>query len=122
MQRPLLSKMQVAWPAGNSGVVAFFEPQNGKNGTLAIELSSDQPLTSVYKSPSANSLTGNPVVGITTHISFNSSAVLNVPILGSIRTIRDFTEGPSILVPEIQSAIKHAVTPDGSATLSSKSN
>jgi hypothetical protein len=35
-------------------------------------------------------------------VSFNSSAVLTVPILGSIRTIRDFTEGPSILVPEIQ--------------------
>ena len=38
-------------------------------------------------------------------IHFNSSAVLTIPILGSIRTIRDFTEGPSILVDSIQDAI-----------------
>lgn len=31
---------------------------------------------------------------------------MNVFILGSIRTIRDFTEGPSILYPEIQNATK----------------
>lgn len=50
-------------------------------------------------------MAGSPVVGISTKVRFNSTAVLNVPILGSIRTIRDFTEGPSILVPVIQSAI-----------------
>ncbi|KAJ9624943.1 hypothetical protein H2203_004894 [Taxawa tesnikishii (nom. ined.)] len=32
--------------------------------------------------------------------------MMTVAILGSIRTIRDFTEGPSILVPEIQDAIR----------------
>lgn len=58
------------------------------------------------------------MVGISTHIHFNSSAVLTVPILGSIRTIRDFTEGPSILVPEIQNAIKFSETGDGGALLS----
>lgn len=56
--------------------------------------------------PTTNSLTGSPMVGIRTQIRFNSTAVLTVPILGSIRNIRDFTEGPSILVPEIQDAIQ----------------
>lgn len=57
-------------------------------------------------------------MGISTDITFNSSAVLTVPILGSIRTIRDFTEGPSILVPLIQNAIKFSEMGDGGALLS----
>ena len=100
-------RLLVAWPAGNSGVVAFFAPQNGVNGTLGIELvngTSDQPLSPVYEPRNSTSDSGNPRVGISTLISFNFSAILTVPILGSIRTIRDFVEGPSLLVPEIQNA------------------
>lgn len=46
-----------------------------------------------------------PFVGVQGVLSFNSSATLTVAILGSVRTIRDFTEGPSLLQPEIQDAI-----------------
>lgn len=99
-------------------MVAFFSPKNGKNGTLGIELGSDQPLSGIHIPPNSTSLTGSPVVGISTKITFNSSAVLTVPILGSIRTIRDFTEGPSILVPEIQNAIKFSGSANGGALLS----
>lgn len=100
-------RLLVAWPAGNSGVVAFFAPQNGVNGSLGIELvngTSDQPLSPVYNPNTSDSASGNPRVGINALLRLNSSAVLTVPILGSIRTIRDFTEGPSILIPEIQNA------------------
>lgn len=100
-------RLLVAWPAGNSGVVAFFAPQNGVNGSLGIELvngTSDQPLSPVYDPNTSDSASGNPRVGINALLRLNSSAVLTVPILGSIRTIRDFTEGPSILIPEIQNA------------------
>src|SRR4030081_3304730 len=31
-------RLLVAWPAGNSGVVSFFEPANGVNGTLSLTL------------------------------------------------------------------------------------
>lgn len=100
-------RLLVAWPAGNSGTVAFFAPQNGVNGSLGIELvngTSDQPLAPIYDSDTSDSVSGNARVGVSALIRFNSSAVLTVPILGSIRTIRDFTEGPSILIPEIQNA------------------
>jgi hypothetical protein len=100
-------RLLVAWPAGNSGTVAFFAPQNGVNGSLGIEVvngTSDQPLSPVYDPDTSSSASGNARVGVSALISFNSSAMLTVPILGSIRTIRDFTEGPSILVPEIQNA------------------
>lgn len=113
-------RLLVAWPAGNSGTVAFFAPQNGVNGSLAIEVvngTSDQPLSPVYDADTSSSISGNARVGVSALIRFNSSAVLTVPILGSIRTIRDFTEGPSILIPAIQNATSLQVE-DGTATFS----
>lgn len=107
-------RLLVAWPAGNSGVVTFFAPESGINGSLAIMLINDtaaSPITSVSES-------STDTVGITGLISFNSSAVLAVTILGSIRTIRDFTEGPSLLRPEIQSAIKYESFQDGGVKMS----
>lgn len=105
-------RLVVAWPAGNSGIAAFFLPQDGPNGTLAIELVNSTigtPL-SVYKQtsnvPNGSNSSDYPSVGVQGILSFNSSAVLTVPILGSVRTIRDFTEGPSLLRPIIQDAIK----------------
>lgn len=47
-----------------------------------------------------------PSVGVKGVLRFNESATLAVPILGSIRTIRDFTEGGSILRPEFQDSIR----------------
>lgn len=102
-------RLLVAWPAGNSGAVAFFAPRNGVNGTLAIELvngSATQPLSGVYEPASSESLTGYPRVGISTLVRLNSSAILTLPILGSVRTMRDFIEGPSLLVPNIQNAVR----------------
>jgi len=84
--------------------VAFFSPQNGVNGSLAITVenstTSQGTLSPIYQGNG----TGVPLVGVSGSIRINSSAVLSVAILGSIRTIRDFTEGPSILVPSIQNA------------------
>ncbi|KAK3117370.1 hypothetical protein LTR53_001360 [Teratosphaeriaceae sp. CCFEE 6253] len=114
-------RLLVAWPAGNSGVVAFFLPQNGVNGSLGIGLvngTSDQPLSGVNIPANDSSLTGNPRVGISTLVEFNSSAVLTVALLGSVRTLRDFTEGPSILIPVVQDAIVFSSTSDGGAVLS----
>lgn len=114
-------RLLVAWPAGNSGVVGFFKPQNGVNGSLAIRLengTSTFPLQGAYVEPEEDSLSGHPFVGISTLVNFNSSAVLTVPIMGSIRNIRDFTEGPSLVYPVIQDAIQWNETDDGGVLLS----
>jgi hypothetical protein len=111
-------RLIVAWPAGNSGACAFFEPQNGVNGSLGIDLIPSPigtNLTPVYI-PSSDSQ--YPSVGVKGGLRFNSSAVLTVPILGSVRTIRDFTEGPSLLRPIIQDAIVLKSTENGGAALS----
>jgi len=97
-------RLIVAWPAGNSGICTFFQPQNGQNGTLGIQLINSTlgtPLTA-YRSGSSDSY---PNVGVQGAISFNASTTLTIPILGSVRTIRDFTEGPSLLQPSIQNAV-----------------
>ncbi|KAL2862628.1 uncharacterized protein BJX67DRAFT_385435 [Aspergillus lucknowensis] len=114
-------RLIVAWPGGNSGVCAFFAPQSGINGSLAISLVNStigDPISGIHAKPSPGFATDAPVVGVRGVMRFNASAVLTVPILGSIRTIRDFVEGPSILYPEIQDAIAFSTGPDGSISLS----
>lgn len=114
-------RLLVAWPAGNSGVVSFFKPRDGENGTLAIRLenrTSNFELQGAYADPASDSLSGLPYVGVTTLVNFNSSAVLAVPIMGRIRNIRDFTEGPSLVYAVIQDAIEWTATSDGGALLS----
>jgi hypothetical protein len=111
-------RLIVAWPAGASGVCAFFQPQNGPNGSLAIELVNSTlgaPLGPVYRTTQASE---TPFVGVQGVLAFNSSATLTVPILGSIRTIRDFTEGPSLLRPIIQDAINVTRSNGTGATIS----
>ena len=110
-------RLIIALPAGNSGFATYFAPQNGKNGTLAIALVNStlgQPLTSVANTTAG---TSPSIAGVSGVLSFNSSAVLTVPILGSVRTIRDFTEGPSLLQPQIQDAIKFSTYQANGASL-----
>lgn len=115
-------RLVVAWPAGNSGVCTYFAPQNGVNGSLSIEVVNStvgNPIAATYDNNTISSDTNDtiPFYGVTGTIRFNSSAVLTVPILGSIRTIRDFVEGASILQPQIQDAINVTSLANGGASL-----
>ena len=96
---------------------AFFQPQNGNNGSLSIELVNStigEPLAPVYHQEAGSK---HPSVGVKGVLHFNSSATLTVPILGSIRAIRDFTEGGSILRPEFQDSIHVNSFSSGGASL-----
>ncbi|KAL6917308.1 hypothetical protein FSST1_008803 [Fusarium sambucinum] len=111
-------RLIVAWPAGNSGICTFFKPQSKKNGTLAIEL-----INSTVGSPLGviNHIDEDseyPFVGVEGVLSFNTSANLTVAILGSIRNIRDFTEGPSILSLMIQNATNITRAKNGGVLIS----
>ncbi|KAF2841875.1 glycogen debranching enzyme [Patellaria atrata CBS 101060] len=100
-------RLLVAWPAGNSGVVAFFAPQNGVEGSLTLKLVNEtdgDALSAVYETATQSG--DNPQVGVQGTIELNTSASLDITILGSIRSIRDYTEGGAILRPEIQDTIK----------------
>ncbi|KAG4271553.1 hypothetical protein FPRO04_10844 [Fusarium proliferatum] len=111
-------RLIVAWPAGNSGICTFFQPQDEKNGTLAIELVNStlgSPLGVVNREEKGSDY---PYVGVEGVLSFNSSANLTVSILGSIRNIRDFTEGPSIINPVIQYATNVTTVKNGGVLIS----
>lgn len=101
-------RLLVAWPAGNSGLVVYFEPTDGVNGTLTPTLanssSTGEALDPIYESVEG----GNPMVGVSGSINFNVPATLTVAVLGSIRTIRDFAEGPSILDPDVQGGLQYS--------------
>jgi hypothetical protein len=53
---------------------------------------------------------------VTGTVNFNDSAVLTLPLLGSIRTIRDFAEGGNTS-PEIQDSLEFRQTDNGGATI-----
>lgn len=111
-------RLIVAWPAGNSGACAFFEPRNGKNGSLSLKLinsSNGSPLRPIYRTESGSHY---PRVGVKGIIRLNASAVLTIPILGSVRTIRDFVEGPSLLAPKIQDTVEFRSKTNGGVVLS----
>ncbi|KAJ5587045.1 uncharacterized protein N7459_002810 [Penicillium hispanicum] len=103
-----------------TAVPAYTSPQNGINGTLSIELINStvgNPLGPVYNASSSSPFSNTPSVGVQGILRFNSSATLALPILGSIRTIRDVVEGPSIVYPTIQDAFKLSSFSDCSASL-----
>jgi hypothetical protein len=111
-------RLIVAWPAGNSGICTFFQPQDEKNGTLAIELVNStlgSPLGVINREDKDSDY---PYVGVEGVLSFNSSANLTVAILGSIRNIRDFTEGPSIINQVIQNATNFTRMKNGGVLIS----
>ncbi|KAF2824678.1 hypothetical protein CC86DRAFT_407839 [Ophiobolus disseminans] len=90
-------RLLVAWPAGNSGAFAQFESGSGQAGSLSVTAKSDgsksgEAFDPIYEAGSG----GNPRVGVTSVLHFNDSAILAVPILGSIRSLREFAEGGKI--------------------------
>ena len=82
-------RLIVAWPAGNSGAMAYFAPESGQ-GSLNISLEESGNGETVQP------LNASDRVGVSASINFNTTARLTQPILGSIRAIRDQTEGSGI--------------------------
>ncbi|KAI1483602.1 carbohydrate-binding module family 52 protein [Daldinia eschscholtzii] len=107
--RIISPRLLIAWPAGNSGIVLYFSPESGINGTLGLRLEN---------LPGVNRTLDPLIGGVSGILSLNSSATLDLAILGSIRTIREFVEGPSTLSPKIQNAIDILTLPDGGIQLS----
>jgi hypothetical protein len=106
--RTVKPRLLVAWPAGNSGALALFAAESGQEDALKIALEKSGDADAV------ESLNESDRVGISGTISFNVAARLTVPILGSIRSIRDETEGSGVS-EDFQNSFGFAVNGDGSA-------
>lgn len=108
-------RLLVAWPAGNSGLVAYFEPTDGAKGSLTPSLknltTSGETLDPIYQPVEGS----NPRIGVAGSINFNKPAKLTTAVLGSIRSLRDFTEGGR-LDQEVQGGLRYSGS-DVSATI-----
>ncbi|KAH7371704.1 hypothetical protein BKA66DRAFT_551495 [Pyrenochaeta sp. MPI-SDFR-AT-0127] len=103
-------RLLVAWPAGNSGALALFAPESGQDGTLGIKLEK------TASGESLDPISESARVGVSGVLNFNDTARLTVPILGSIRTIRDFTEGGRTN-QDFQGSFGFSLSEDGGATI-----
>ena len=98
-------------------MAAFFKPQNGNDDSVTISLrnsSAGHELDGIYDRKGS----GNPVVGVRGLVTLSSSATLNLTILGSIRTMRDYIDGGRTLQPVVQDAIEYKDLGQGSAGVS----
>ncbi|KAI4678823.1 hypothetical protein J4E81_010551 [Alternaria sp. BMP 2799] len=102
-------RLIVAWPAGNSGAMAYFAPESGQ-GSLNISLEESGSGETV------EALNASDRVGVSASINFNTTARLTQPILGSIRAIRDQTEGSGVS-QDFQNNFGFAINEDGSASI-----
>lgn len=100
-------RLLVAWPAGNSGAAAYFEAED--KGLLGLRLenstSNGEVLETVNEPAEDGAENENPRVGVKGLIHFDTPALLTLPILGSIRSIRDYSEGGGVLSPDVQNAV-----------------
>ena len=103
-------RLLFAWPAGNSGAALFFTSEDSKDDTPILKFKAGphgRVLDSVKYKHDDSSRSGLPSVGVSGFIEVSSSAFLraNLAILGSIRTIRDYTEGHGTLNQHVQNSI-----------------
>lgn len=101
-------RLLIAWPAGNSGAAAYFQAENN-NTYLGLRLenttSDGEVLETVNEPPADETRNENRRVGVKGLVHFDTPALLTLPILGSIRSIRDYSEGGGILSPDVQNAV-----------------
>ncbi|KAL4423920.1 hypothetical protein ABPG75_001221 [Micractinium tetrahymenae] len=94
----------VGFPEANSGAVAYFNSTVGQSTDLNITL--DNGTLASVEVPGRGA-------GLTGVLTFNRDATLYRAIVGSIRTVRDYVEGPRIIRP----IFAHTTTQEGDAVV-----
>lgn len=108
-ESPALHRLLFAWPAGNSGAAVFFKPVETEDSDLGIELKTGphgRTLDAIKYESDYASRSGCPSVGVSGLVEFSNTAILSLAILGSVRSIRDYTEGNGILNPKVQAGVR----------------
>ena len=109
-ESPTQHRLLFAWPAGNSGAALFFTSEDAEDDAPILKFKAGphgRVLNSVKYEPEDSSRSGLPSVGVSGLLGVSNSVVLraNLAILGSIRTIRDYTEGHGTLNQHVQTSI-----------------
>ncbi|KAJ9106821.1 hypothetical protein QFC19_002949 [Naganishia cerealis] len=89
------SRLIVAFPQGNTGFLTYFIPSNSSTSTPLQVVPDIKTLTSVTFAE-ASTKNGTNQTGVACNLSFNDDMSLGVTLIGSIRTVRDYTEGAGL--------------------------
>ena len=79
------ARLIVAFPKGNTGILTYFVPEDGQELDVSTELSTLGPIQGE-----------NNQTGLQGSLRFNKGSTLGVTLIGSIRTVRDYTEGSGL--------------------------
>lgn len=90
------SRLIVAFPQGNTGFATYFIPTNGTSSADLQVVPDIETLSSVTFPSESSAGNATNQTGITCNLSFNSDMSLGVTLIGSIRTVRDYTEGAGL--------------------------
>ncbi len=98
-------------------MVGFFRHQKDDDAPLDIKLKENNgdTLSAIFQDEPNSDV---PRHGVSGAFTLNEAATMFDPIMGSVRTMRDYIEGPKLLVPEIQNAIEFLETDGGGVLLS----
>lgn len=88
------SRLIVAFPQGNTGFATYLIPADSSSPALQVVPDIDS-FTSVTFASSADPDATNQT-GVECDLAFNADMTLGVTLIGSIRTVRDYTEGSGL--------------------------
>lgn len=91
--KPTLNRFLVALPAGNSGSVAYFLPYTNGSTANATNSTGSGLTVTLGESGIKGAYGDGGLHGVTGELVLSQSATLGTTLLGSIRTVRDYTEG-----------------------------
>ncbi|KAJ9113652.1 hypothetical protein QFC22_005961 [Naganishia vaughanmartiniae] len=90
------SRLIVAFPQGNTGFLTYFIPSNGSASTPLQVVPDIKTFASVTFPSVPTAQNGTNQTGVACDLAFNNDMSLGVTLIGSIRTVRDYTEGAGL--------------------------
>ena len=113
-----IHRILFAWPAGNSGAVLFFMPTDDVTGGDDLKLTlqrqqSGRYLTAAVQAPAKDSANQHDHVGVKAILNVSRRATLSLAVLGSLRTVRDYTEGGGLLNEAVQDGVQFSPLENG---------
>lgn len=89
------SRLIVAFPQGNTGFATYFIPANDSSSALQVVPDIDSFTSITFPSGSTEQNATNQT-GVMCDLALNADMSLGVTLIGSIRTVRDYTEGAGL--------------------------
>lgn len=87
------SRLIVAFPQGNTGFATYFIPTNSSSSAPLQVVPDIESFTSITFPSESTEQNATNQTGVECDLEFNADMSLGVTLIGSIRTVRDYTEG-----------------------------